>query len=336
MKDVAEHAGVTLSTVSYVLNDSGPVSESRRARILDAIRVLKYTPNESARRLRKKAASTIGLVLPDLTNQFFALVAEGVELAAAEGEALVMLCAPEAINRPIQHYTRLLRGQSLDGIIYLPGGAGMALSLSLELAEAGPVVMVDERVRGFDVPTVVADSRSGAREVATHVLAQGHRRLAIIGGPQALWTSEQRLSGYREAIAAHGLHPDAVPVLEGNHREGSGAAIAARLLAAPPDERPTALLCANDLMAFGVLDYCQSAGLRVPQDVSVTGFDDIPVARLTSPGLTTVRQPAHAMGYEAAKLLFELIRTPASAPPPQPPVFTTEVQVRGSVGPAPG
>ncbi|SNQ49761.1 LacI family transcriptional regulator [Frankia canadensis] len=333
MKDVAQHANVSLSTVSYVLNDSGPVGKARRARVLDAVRVLGYTPNESARRLRTKSAATIGLIVPDLSNQFFALVAEGVESAAASRDALVVLCAPEAIDRTTEYYVRLLRSQSLDGLVYLPGGDGMTLNLALALAEAGPVVMVDERIRGFDVPSVVADSRSGARQIAEHVLSQGHRRIAIVGGPEALWTSEQRLAGYREALAGFRIPPKDVPHFVGDHREESGTRAAAQLLAESGADRPTALLCVNDLMAMGVYRYCREAGLRIPEDVSVAGFDDITVAGLLSPGLTTVRQPAREMGFQAANLLFDVIDGREATDDEMVLTLPTELIRRGSVSP---
>ena len=330
MKDVARHAGVSVSTVSYVLNNSGPVGASRRARVLDAVRVLNYTPNESARSLKRRSTSAIGLVVPDLANQFFALVTEGVERAAAERDVLVVLCAPEATEQPVSHHAKLLRSQRLDGVVYL-SGTGTSPSLILELAESGPVVLVDERISGFDLPAVVSDGRRGAREVAAYVLEQGHERLAIIGGPEALWTAEQRLAGYREALAAAGLDPDSVPAQVGDYRQESGAKLAERALAGPRKRRPTALLCANDLMAIGALEYCKNAGIRVPQDVSIVGFDDVPIAALLTPRLTTVSQPARDMGYQAAKLLFELLGEQPEEPPHE--LFPVTLQIRDSVVP---
>jgi LacI family transcriptional regulator len=332
MKDVAHHAGVSVSTVSYVLNDSGPVAPERRARVLDAVRVLDYTPNESARSLKRRSASTIGLVVPDLANQFFALLAEGVEHAASERDVLVVLCAPEATEKSESEHARLLRSQRLDGVIYL-SSTGTTPAALLELARLGPVVLVDEQLPGFDLPAVVSDCRRGARDIAAHVLEHGHKRIAVIGGPSALWTAEQRLAGYREAIAAAGLDSDDVPVLVGDYRQDSGQALAAEALAGPAGKRPTALLCANDLMAIGAIEHCKAAGLRVPEDVSIVGFDDVPVSSLITPRLTTVRQPARDMGYRAAALLFDLL---GDAPDkPTPPPFDTTVQVRDPVASPP-
>lgn len=306
MKDVARHAGVSVSTVSYVLNDSGPVAADRRARVMDAVQVLNYTPNEAARGLKRRSAPTIGLIIPELSNPYFAMVAEGVERTASANDALVVFCAPEATGEAESFNGRLLRSQRLNGIIYLSGATTVPRSL-LSLTRLGPIVLVDEQLPGFDLPAVVSDNRRGARELAQHVLALGHRRIAVIGGPPTLWTSQQRLAGYREAFAGAGMDPDAVPVLDGNYHQKSGLELARRLLDVDPTHRPTALLCANDLMAIGALEYARSVGLDVPRELSVTGFDDVPFATALTPRLTTVRQPAHDMGSRAARLLFDLI-----------------------------
>jgi DNA-binding LacI/PurR family transcriptional regulator len=306
MKDVAQHAGVSISTVSYVLNDSGPVAAERRNRVLDAIRVLEYSPNESARSLKRRTVSTIGMVVPELTNQFFALVAEGVQKAAAARDVLVVLVVPDATELPEENQAKLLRSQRVDGVIYLSGTGSMPRSL-FELARSGPVVLVDEQIPGMELPAVVSDSRRGAREIAAHVLEQGHRRLAVIGGPPALWTAQQRLAGYREAFAGAGIDPDSVPVHVGDYRQASGSANAAEIAGKPVDERPTAVLCANDLMAIGAMECFKASGLRVPEDISVVGFDDLPISTLLTPRLTSVRQPAHDMGHRAATVLLDIL-----------------------------
>ena len=331
MKDVAKRAGVAVSTVSYVLNNSGPVAPDRRRRVLEAVSALGYLPNESARNLKRRSVATIGLVVPDLVNQYFAMIAEGVEHAASEKDVLVVFCTPEATGDGESWNSRLLRSQRLDGLIYLSGAETRLASL-VELTRVGPVVLVDERLPGFDLPSVVSQNRRGAKEIASHVTSLGHERLAVVGGPVELWTADQRLSGYREAIAAAGIDPDTVPVLEGDYRISSGEKLAAELLDRPVKERPTALICANDLMAIGVLSYCRRAGLSVPDDVSVVGFDDLPFASLLTPGLTTVRQPAREMGIAAAKLLLGIVD--GEEPTSPPPVAVTPM-IRESTGPVP-
>lgn len=326
IKDVAQHAGVSVSTVSYVINDSGPVAADKRARVLTAVRELGYAPNQSARSLKRRRVSSIGLIVPDLRNQFFALVAEGVVDAAQQHDVTVVLCSTDASAEREAYYATLLRTQRLDGVIYL-SGTGVSPGALAELAALRSVVFVDERLLGLDVPFVGSHNRRGAREVADHVLAAGHERLAFVTGPPALWTSEQRLAGYREAVAAAGRNPDAVPVVVGDYRQPSGYAAAERLLSAP--EPPTAILCANDLMAIGVMEYCGAHGLSVPADVSVTGFDDVPLAALLSTPLTTVRQPAREMGAHAAELLLAHV---AGAPPEEPTeLLPTALQARASV-----
>jgi LacI family transcriptional regulator len=307
MRDVAEHANVSLSTVSYVVNNSGPVAADRRARVLAAVRSLRYTPNESARSLKRRSASAIGLFVPDLVNQFFALLAQGVERAASERDVLVVLSAPEGNDAAESRNARLLRSQRVDGVLYL-SGTGASTSSLLELTSLAPVVLVDERRPGLDLPAVVSDSRRGAREIARHVLKRGHERVVVIGGPLLSWTAEQRLAGYREAFAAAGHEPDELPVFVGDYHQKSGYDLAARALARPARERPTALLCANDLMAIGAFEYCKKTKLRIPQDVSIVGFDDIPMAALVTPRLTTVNQPAFDMGYRAACMLLDIIK----------------------------
>ncbi len=310
MKEVAEHAKVSLSTVSYVLNNSGPVAPERRARVLAVMRELRYTPNDAARHLKRGSALAIGLFVPDLVNQFFALLAQGVERAASERDVLVVLSASEGNDEAESRNARLLRSQRVDGVIYLSGTAASTSSL-LELTSLGPVVLVDERRPGLDLPAVLSDGRRGAREIARYVLEQGHERVAVIAGPASSWTAEQRLAGYREAFAALGHDPDQFAVFVGDYRQGSGRELAARALAGSPRKRPTALLCANDLMAIGVLEHCKAAALRVPEDVSIVGFDDIPVAALLTPRLTTVSQPAVEMGYRATSILLDLIKESA-------------------------
>lgn len=330
MKDVAEHANVSISTVSYVLNDSGPVAPERRNRVLDAIRLLDYSPNESARSLKRRSASTIGMVIPDLTNQFFAMVAEGVQRAASALDVLVVLVLPDASELPEENQARLLRSQRVDGVIYLSGTGSMPASI-YELARSGPVVLVDEQIPGRDLPAIVCDSRRGAREVAAHVLEQGHRRIAVIGGPSALWTAQQRLAGYREAFAGAGIDPDSVPVYVGDYRQQSGTDLTAEILALPPEARPTALICANDLMAIGAMECLRAAKIRVPEDISVVGFDDLPISVLLTPRLTSVRQPAHDMGYRAAKVLFDLLDGKEDIAPVD--ALPAAVQLRESVCP---
>jgi DNA-binding LacI/PurR family transcriptional regulator len=327
---VARAAKVSIGTVSSVINDGSAVAPETRRRVLGLIAELGYEPNNAARTLKRGRISSIGIIVPDLQNPYFASVAEGIERAAAKNDVLMVLCLTSAESEREEYFVKLLRNRRLDGVIYL-SGTGLPSAALLKLSERGNMVFVDERLPGIDVPFVSADNRVGARVLARHVIAAGHRRLAIIGGPPRLWTSEQRLAGYREAIAAAGLDPDAVPVSEGDYSERSGHAAAARLLAQPPSDRPTAVICANDLMAMGALRACREIGLAVPKDISIVGFDDIPATGLLDPPLTTVAQPGREMGAAAADLLLH--RIGARPDPPARVEFPTVFVQRASVAP---
>ncbi|MFT3863829.1 MAG: LacI family DNA-binding transcriptional regulator [Solirubrobacterales bacterium] len=330
IRDVAALAGVSPSTVSHVINNSAGVSATTRARVDLAIRELGFEPNQSARSLKRPRVASIGLIVPDLRNPFFALVTEGVQEKALEEDVVVVLCATDARSEREDYYAGMLRSRRLDGVLYV-SGTGISTRSLVELAAHGPIVLIDERLRGMEVPWVGAENRAGARRSAQHVLELGHRRLAFVSGPSALWSSEQRLAGYREAAAAAGLEPDSVAVVEGDYRQASGHAAAETLLAANAELRPTAILCANDLMAFGVLAYCRQAGISVPDELSVVGFDDVPAAELVCPSLTTVRQPAFEMGRAGTSVLLDRVAGRAITSDP-PSLLPTELIERDSVG----
>lgn len=331
IRDVARAAKVSIGTVSSVINNSSLVAPDTRRRVEASIEAIGYEPNNAARSLKRGRISSIGIIAPDLSNPYFASVAEGIANGAARDDVLMVLCLTAADSKREDYYAQVLRTRRLDGIVYLSGTGLPSLSL-LRLAERGNVIFVDERVPAINLPFVSAGNRTGARALANHVLHLGHRRIAIIGGSSRLWTSEQRLAGYREAIAAAGLDPDATPIVDGDYTERSGYDAALRLLKGAENLPPTVLICANDLMAIGALRACRKLGLVVPRDVSVTGFDDIPSVQLLDPPLTTVAQPGHAMGEAAAGLL--LYRIGVRATPPERTEFPTTLVVRASVAPA--
>jgi DNA-binding LacI/PurR family transcriptional regulator len=312
IRDVAAHAGVSVATVSYVVNGTRTVADGTRERVESAIATLGFEPNSAARGLKRRRASSIGLVVPDLLNQFFAELAAGIEETAAKRDVLLVLCSTGFSAEREAYYTRLLHGRRVDGVIYL-SGTGLPPAALVELAAQEPIVFVDERLPGVDAPYIGADNRRGARDVMRHVIEQGHERIAIIGGPDGLWTAEQRLAGYREALAAGGFDPDAAPLILGDYREASGARALDALLDGDAPA-PTAIVAANDLMAIGALERAAERGLDLPRDLSVAGFDDVPLAQFLRPRLTTVRQPAREMGRAAAAALFARLDTPGGEP----------------------
>jgi LacI family transcriptional regulator len=329
IRDVARAASVSVATVSAVVNSSAPASPATRYRVLAAIEALGFEPDSNARNLKLRRSHAIGLLVPDVLNPFFANVAEGVEEEARAEDFVLVLCSSDFQAEREAYYTRLLRRRRLDGVIYL-SGTGLPPTALAELATVEPVVFVDERVPGLDLPFVGSDNRRGARLAAEFVLDAGHRRLGIVGGPRGLWTAEQRLAGYREALASAGIEPDSVPVVVGDYRLESGRAAAKELLSGDKRTRPTALLVANDLMAVGCLQHCLAVDLSVPADVGIVGYDDVPLAALVTPSLTTVRQPAREMGRMACRLLLERIAGRAVTSEID---LAAELVVRESVGP---
>lgn len=331
IRDVARAAGVAVSTVSYVINRSGQVSAETQLRVNSAINALRYEPNLLARNLKAGRAGSIGLIAPDLINPYFAAVASGVQEIAQSRDMLLVLCTTQSAQHWENYYSQVLRARRLDGLIFL-SGSGMLTPSLMELVQSDSVVLVDERLPGLDVPSVVSTNRRGARAVADHVLKQGHRRVGIISGPPNLWTAGQRMAGYREALAAAGIEPDSVPVVSGDYHQESGYAAARILLSAPPAERPTALICANDLMAIGAMVFCREIGLDVPRDISLCGFDDIPLSNLVQPGLTSVDQCGANLGRSACRLLLRLIAPPSADDiNPIETDHPTRLVIRGSV-----
>jgi DNA-binding LacI/PurR family transcriptional regulator len=328
IRDVAREAGVSVGTVSAVINDRGNVAEDTKRHVQRFIAELGFEPNSAARSLKRGRISSIGFVVPDLQNPFFASVAEGIQQGIGDNDILLTLCLTWSQTEREEYFSRILRTQRLDGVIYLTG-TGLPSPSLLELAKQGLVVFVDEALPGLDVPFVGSNNLAGARSIARHVAESGHRKIAIVGGPERLWTSEQRLAGFRESLAFAGLDPEAIPCFVGDYSEKSGYAAARRFLSGPSEQWPTAILCANDLMAIGVLRYCRECGLLVPEQLSVTGFDDIPAAQFMRPSLTTVAQPGMDMGRAAAELL--MYKTGIRPVPPEATTFPTAIRIRNSV-----
>ncbi|HEY0777387.1 MAG TPA: LacI family DNA-binding transcriptional regulator [Gemmatirosa sp.] len=310
LKDVALRADVSVSTVSRVLTGSPLVNAETRDRVQQAIDALGYHPNRVARRLRgdAAAASLIGLLVPDIQNPFFAEVARGVErVAQAEGYMVFVGNSDEdeAVER---RYLRLMRAERVDGII-LPASSDNATTV-VEMARGGlPIVCVDRRLPRATLDTVVADNVEGAYDAVRHLLAVGHRRIAFIGGRRQLSTTQERQQGYRRALAEQGIVVDETLVRAGDSRQAGGRDLTRELLELP--HPPTALLVGNNLMTLGALETIHARGLRIPDDVAVVGYDDMPWAAAFNPPLTAVRQPGQELGRRAAELLLARIEDPS-------------------------
>lgn len=329
LEDVARAAGVSISTVSRVLSRPELVNADTRARVRQIIADMAFRPSRVARRLRAVRGPTnlVGLVIPDIQNPFFADLARGVEdVAQAHGYVTLLANSDERADKE-NRYLDVMRAESVDGVILPPVAAGSE-GVS-RLAAAGiPVVYVDRRPRRVTGDAVVIDNERGAREATEHLLRLGHRRIALIQGRPGLSTSRERLEGYRQALQEAGIAFDLRLVGTGDSRQASGRALARDLLTRDPP--PTALVVGNGLMTLGALETIHRLGRRVPEELALIGFDDMPWALAVDPPLTVVRQPAEAMGRRAMELLLERLADPRRER--QVVALQPELVVRGSCG----
>ena len=322
MREVARQAGVSVATVSRVLNASGPVGDDTRRRILQTAGRLRYVPNGTARTLKATTTETVGVVLPDLYGDFYSELIRGVEGAARSARHHTLLASAHDGPGELVAALRTLVGR-VDGLVVMsPDVEGGVLRANLP---AGlPVVVLGGAVDGHGSVTI--DDAAGAEAMTRHLVGLGHRRVALVSGPPGNADAQARRAGYDRALAEAGAHP--ALVLDGDFTEASGYAAAQAFLALDP--RPTALFCANDAMAIGALRALREAGLDVPGDVALAGFDDVPVARYVTPALTTVHVPIDAMGTHAVEAVLAAVNVPGAAPPVV--TLPTRLVVRESCG----
>jgi DNA-binding LacI/PurR family transcriptional regulator len=302
--DVAKRAGVSIASVSRVINQSPhKVSEKARIRILDAVKELDYRPNALAQGLIMKRSMTIGTIIPDISNPYYAEIVRGIQDVAEGLGYAVVLQNTDRTKKRIIKCIQVLREKRADGIIFSGGiiHAYEALSSLKELT--GRVVVIGRHE--VDFPAVRVDNMGGATQAVQHLLDLGHERIGFFSGPKMSTSSIDRLKGYKNALAQNGRLFDAGLVKQGNLTPESGFQAAKEVLGRR--ERPTAILASNDLMAFGAIRAARSMGLRVPQDLSVVGFDNIPLSSYFEPPLTTVEIPMYSVGAASMQMLADLM-----------------------------
>ena len=326
IREVAQRAGVAPITVSRVINHSGYVSDSTRARVEKAIAELKYVPNALAQGLRFNKTDVIALVLSDVTNPFWTTVARGTEDAANEENYSVVLCNTDEDVEKQERYIQLLLRRQVDGFLLVPA-SNATDTIRFIQQQRVPLVILDRQLTGVSVDIVRADSEGGAYDLTRHLIELGHRRIAILSGPETTSTSTQRVAGYQRALEDAHLKVDPALISYGRFYQDSGHERTVHLLALSPP--PTAIFAANNFIAIGVMKALYGSGLRIPQDISVVGFDDLPPGLLVQPFLTVAAQPAYEMGYRGTKLLLERIggKGPSSA---QTIVLPTQLVIRQS------
>jgi len=326
LNEVAKKAGVAPITVSRVVNGTGYVKLEVRRRVEAAVAELGYVPNSVARSLKSRRTNTLALVLSDLSNPFFTTVARGVEDAASDAGYMTIICNTDESESEERRYLRMLLQQRVDGILLVPAsGTGETVR---QLRKHGTeVVVLDRRVADAPADVARCDSEGGAYALGKLVAGLGHRRAAILAGPEGISVTQERVRGFRRAMDEAGAVP--CSELHGEMTPESGRALATEALSLSP--RPTALFAANNFIAIGALNALRDASLRVPEDIALVAFDDLPPALVTFPFLTVSAQPAYEMGRRGVELLFD--RLEGRAPEHyREIVLPTELVVRRSSG----
>ncbi len=302
--EIAKRVGVSPATVSRALTGRGYVRKELRERILAVAEELDYHPNSLARGLITRQSYTIGLVLPDITNPFFPAVARGVEDVAHRRGYNVILCNTDGNARKEADYLGVLRSKQVDGVIFTT--TQVATKHVKQLLESGiPVVLADRRMN-VECDFVVVDNIEGAYKATRHLIDIGHSTIGLITGPRNVTTGVERIEGYRRALQEHRIELREELILEGDYRENSGYRHTMTFLKMHP--RPTAVFACNDLMAIGALMALEEAGIRVPDEMAVVGYDDTPLASVARPRLTTIAQPKYEMGALACEVLIDRMR----------------------------
>ncbi|MFN2305100.1 MAG: LacI family DNA-binding transcriptional regulator [Anaerolineales bacterium] len=327
--DVAKKAGVAPITVSRVINNSGYVSDTLRAKVNAAIEELGYVPNVLARSLKSKRTNTLALVFTDITNPFFNVMARGVEDAASDEGFNVIFCNTDESQEQEIKYIHLLLQKQVDGILLIPADSD-SKSIDIIRTQKTPLVIVDRRVGHKDVDIVRGDSEGGAYQITEHLINLGHRRISLLTGPQQVSTAEDRVQGYKRAMEAHGLH-QYIDYHYGFFNQQSGATQARQLFSR--DDKPTAIFAGNNLISIGALAALRELHIKVPQDVAMVCFDGIPENLSSIPFMTAVTQPSYEMGKRATELLISRIQSPTNTPVDyQDIVFPCQLILRESSG----
>jgi len=333
MKQIADMAGVSLGTVSHVLNDSARVREPLRRRVLEAVEALGYQPSELARGLRRDKTNMFGMVIPDVTNPFFPAVVRGAEDVAFSNGYRLVLCNTDNDHAKELAHLNELRTYLPSGLIVIPSSFSDLTVQAERYRRAGTaVVCMDRLPKRWNGDSVTVANEQGAYIATKHLVNMGHRRLAAITGPMHLTNAKQRIDGFRRALAEVKLAIAPEYIQETTFDRAGGYTKGRLILKMLP--RPTAIFAGNDMIALGVIQAIRELGLRCPDDVSVMGFDDLDFAELISPSLSSVSQSGYQLGATAARILLD--RLGGDHGPPKHLVLETQLKIRESVAPPAG
>ncbi|GAB4432202.1 MAG: LacI family DNA-binding transcriptional regulator [Anaerolineae bacterium] len=327
IRDVAAEAGVSIATVSRVINGTGYVSQRSRERVLEAMRKLSYQPNAMAQGLRRQATHSVGVLLPRIHESYFSTLVFAIEKTLFAHGYRALFCNTEEDLVKEQDYIAMLLSQRVDAVVYFIPAEDRLANVEQLLEHGIPVVLLERALAGVPASQVLVANFDGACQAIDYLLELGHQHIAVIStGPETIPTD--RIAGARAALERAGLGRG-LHVVQGAPDFETGHAAALRLLGASP--RPTAIFALTDSMAVGVLHAAYELGLRVPDDLSVIGFDDIALASFLIPPLTTVAQPIYTIGETAAHILLTQMNDPEL--PPQSVTLPTALVVRNSTAP---
>ena len=327
--DVAKEAGVSVSTAARVLSGSGYAAEDTRQLVLAAAQQLGYVPNQIARSLRTRQTRTIGLLIGDVENSFYSVIARNVEAVAKDAGYHVVLCNSDDDPRIEREYLKLLEGMRVAALIVTPTSKNRGYLARL-MENGIVIVQVDRRVKGLDADAILVDNEAGAASAVTYLIEAGHSRIGIITGELDVFTADQRLAGYRRALKEHGIPIRESLIRSGSFHRAHAIEDATELIDARP--APTAIFAANNILAEATLIALDRRRMRVPRDVSVVAFDDVPWMSMVEPKVTAARQPVVDMARSASELALRRLREGRDGPSSTV-VFRTELIERDSVAP---
>jgi len=330
IKDVAALAGISYTTVSHVVNNTRPVSQEVRRKVEAAIKSLDYVPSAVARSLKAKTTATIGLLVPNSLNPYFAELARGIEDYCERNGYCVILCNSDDNPDKQRSYLRVLLEKRIDGLIVASAGGDSGLAEGLAGVKT-PMVIVDRGLEGVNADLVRIDHEYGAYLATRHLLELGHRDIATIGGPASTSVAQMRQAGYCRALQEAGIEVREERMLDSDFTSTGGYNAAARLFESSP---PSAIFAGNDMIGIGVLRAAAERNVRVPAELSVIGFDDIQMSRYVYPALTTVGQSILQLGEMAAEVLLRRIAAPDSGADQR--IVTPSIVLRESTAPLSG
>lgn len=327
IKDVAREAGVSVATVSRALNGHSNVTEQTREHVMAVASALRFIPSQAARSMISRRTHTVGALLPDLHGEYFSELIRGIDLAARARGLHLLVSSSHGDATEAAAALRAMNGR-VDGLLVMSPHAN-ADFLWGNVPDELPAVLMNTQVQGGTHSSFVVDNFSGAVAMVRHLVDRGHCRIAFVAGPESNFEAQERLRGYRQALAEL-LPAQDEQVLQGDFTQESGYRVGNQLVAL--NERPTAVFASNDMMAIGCLSALNEAGLAVPQDIALAGFDDIPISRYVNPPLTTVRARITELGALALDKLASCIEEPERATP-QHQTLRADLVIRQSTGP---